>query len=87
MTLPLIRLLAVAPTALAGRLRQVLAAPGNHKREALRPYLEENAALEYAYRKADEFAGRARGELGCVPFSACRAILELLCDKVVRRSA
>src|SRR5262249_43475902 len=41
MTLPLIRLLAVAPESLAGRLRQVLAAPGNHKREALRPYLEE----------------------------------------------
>jgi octaprenyl-diphosphate synthase len=87
MTLPLIRLLAVAPPPLAGRLRQVLAAPGNHKREALRPYLEENAALEYAYRTADEFAARARGELGCVPASACRAVLESLCDKVVRRSA
>jgi octaprenyl-diphosphate synthase len=87
MTLPLIRLLAVAPASLSARLRQVLAAPGNHKREALRPYLEEHAALEYAYRKADEFAGRARGELGCLPFSTCRGILESLCDRVVRRSA
>src|SRR5205823_2165421 len=45
LTLPLIRLLAKAPAETADRLRQILSSPGNHKREALRPYLAEDGAL------------------------------------------
>jgi hypothetical protein len=63
----------------------VLSSPGNHKREALRPYLLESGALEYAYRRAEEFARQARAELGCLPASACRSILEGLCVRVVQR--
>jgi hypothetical protein len=68
-------------------LRQTLAGPGNHKRAALGPYLAEGDALDYAYRRAEEFAGRARAELECLPPSPCRDILESLCTRVVHRSS
>ena len=78
---------APSPADPAGRLRQILADPGNHKREALRPYLTESGALAYARRRAEEFAGRARAELDCLPPSACKAILEQLTERVVTRDA
>ena len=87
LTLPLIRLLAEAPPATAGRVRQVLASPGNHKREALRPYLDGSDALAYATRRARDFAGRARAELAVLPPSPARAILEALCERVVERAS
>src|SRR5581483_542905 len=75
MTLPLIRLLSAAPAPAASRLRQLLTAPGNHKREALRPYLDDGNALDYATRRARDFAARGRAELECLPPSPCRTIL------------
>ncbi len=87
MTLPLIHLLERAPTGVGQRLRQLLASPGNHKRDALRPHLAETGALDYAYGRAEDFAARARGELACLPGTPCRAILESLCDRVVHRSS
>jgi octaprenyl-diphosphate synthase len=87
MTLPLIRLLARAPAALAPRLRQVLAAPGNHKRAALREPLAQTGALDYAYGRAEDFAARARAELDGLEPSPCRAVLESLCGRVVYRSS
>jgi octaprenyl-diphosphate synthase len=87
MTLPLIHLLGRAPDDLGRRLRQVLSAAGNHKREALRPHLAECGSLDYASRRAEEFAGRARGELEGLPDTPCRAILESLCDRVVHRTS
>ena len=69
------------------RLRQLLTAPGNHKREALRDYLADSDALTYARRRADEFGNQARAELVCLPPSPCRTILETLCSRVVHRSA
>jgi octaprenyl-diphosphate synthase len=86
MTLPLIRVLQAGPTGLAERVRQILAAPGDHKRESLRPVLAESDGLDYARRKAEELAGRARKELACVPPSMCRAILEAVTERVVHRS-
>jgi octaprenyl-diphosphate synthase len=85
MTLPLIRLMQTAPAAVRARLRQILSSPGSHQREALRPYLTEFGALEYAYRCAEDMAARARAELVCLPPSPCRAILELAADSVVHR--
>jgi octaprenyl-diphosphate synthase len=87
LTLPLIRLLERAPAAQAGRLRQLLSSAGNHKREALRPYLDASDALDYARRRADEFAARARKELACLPPSVCRDLLETVCERVVHRSS
>jgi octaprenyl-diphosphate synthase len=85
-TLPLIRLLQEGPPGLAERVRRILAAPGDHKREMLRPCLEESDGLDYARRKAEEFAARARKELACLPPSSCRAILEAVTDRVVHRN-
>lgn len=85
LTLPLIRYLAQAPAEAAERLRQILSSPQNHKREALHPHLLQSGALQYASRKAEEFAAQARAELNCLPPSECRSILEMLTEKVVRR--
>jgi octaprenyl-diphosphate synthase len=87
LTLPLIQLLRQAPAAVTQRVRQLLAAPGNHKRAALQPYLAETGALQYAYRRAEDFAARARAEVDCLTASPCRSILESLCDRVVHRAS
>ena len=87
LTLPLIRLLNAVPADSAARVRQILSTPGNHKREALHPYLAQTDALTYATHRAEEFAARARAELTCLPPSSCRAILEKLPDRVVYRSS
>jgi octaprenyl-diphosphate synthase len=86
LTLPLIRLLAEAPTALAERVRQVLRAPGGNKRELLQPYLTASDGMDYARRRAEDLAGRARKELNCLPPSLCRSILEAIAERVVHRN-
>lgn len=87
LTLPLIRLLADAPAGQAGVLRQLLNSPGNHKREALLPHLVDNGAITYAGCRAEEFAGRARAELSCLPSTEFRTILERLTERVVHRQS
>jgi octaprenyl-diphosphate synthase len=86
LTLPLIRLLNQTAAEVVPRVRQILDSPGNHKCEALRPYLVDSDALAYAHRRAEEFATRARTELNCLPASPCRTILERLTDRVVHRN-
>jgi octaprenyl-diphosphate synthase len=86
LTLPLIHLLTVAGPETASGVRQVLATPGNHKREALHPYLADNGSFHYAHRRAEDFAARASAELACLPPSECRSILETLTDRVVHRA-
>jgi octaprenyl-diphosphate synthase len=85
-TLPLIHLLERAPSAQAARVWQILFSPGNHKREALRPLLDEAGAFAYAQHRAEELAAQARTQLDCLPPSSCRDILEVLTDHVVHRS-
>jgi octaprenyl-diphosphate synthase len=87
MTLPLIRLLSVASESQGRRLRQILNAPGNHKREALAPYLAASDAVDYARRTALHYAARARAELACLPPSPSRVILEAAADGVVNRNS
>jgi octaprenyl-diphosphate synthase len=87
LTLPLVYLLENATPELATRVRQVLGNSAKHKREALRPLLEEAGALAYAERRAEEIAQEARKELACLPASPCRTILETLTERVVHRSA
>ena len=86
LTLPLLRLLQ-GPAERAARVRQILRAAGNHKREALRSLLLDSDALDYARGRAEEFAARARAELACLAPSECRAILEMLTERVIRREA
>jgi len=85
LTLPLIRLFQNGSSEQSGRLRQILMSPGNHKREVLKPLLEESDALEYASHQAEDFAARARAQLGCLPPSEARDNLERLTDRVVHR--
>lgn len=85
LTLPLIRLLQVAGPAVAVQLRQLLASPGNHKRDQLRPFFAQSDALAYAQRRAQEYAANAR-ELKILPPSSCRDALEVLTEKVVKRN-
>jgi octaprenyl-diphosphate synthase len=87
LTLPLIHLLARAPARVAGRVRHILRSTENHKRTALLPYLSESGALAYARERAEESAAQARCELGCLPPSECRALLDSLPERVVHRSA
>src|SRR5262249_35067229 len=66
LTLPLIHLLNEAPAPVVAQVKHILSSSGNHKREALRPLLADNGALQYAGRRAEEFAARARAELECL---------------------
>src|SRR5262249_28116698 len=63
LTLPLIRLLSAAPEPRRSVVQQILNAPGNHKREALAPYLADSDAVHYARQRALEYAAHARAEL------------------------
>jgi octaprenyl-diphosphate synthase len=86
LTLPLIWLFEQAPEATSARLRQILSSPGNHKREALLPFLRDGGALDYARRQAEKFATEAQAELECLPPSVSRRILETLAEKAVHRT-
>ena len=55
LTLPLIYLLGHGAHEVRVRLRQILSAPGNHKREALLPYLVQSDAIDYARSRAQDF--------------------------------
>lgn len=87
LTLPLIRLLNHAPADMHSLVKQILHSPGNHKREALAPFLAESGALAYARHRAEDFAREARSQLACLPPSECHAILEKLTERVVHRNS
>jgi len=87
LTLPLVHLLESSSLEMATRVRQILGSPNNHKREALGPLLKETGALDYAQRRAEEIAAKARAELACLPVSPGRAVLEVLTERVVHRTA
>jgi octaprenyl-diphosphate synthase len=86
MTMPLIHLLGRGPGALAVRGRQLLRSPGPGRREALRELLTEAGSLDYARRRAEELAGRARRELACLTPSPFRTLLEAAAELVVHRA-
>lgn len=87
LTLPLIHLLQQTPAEDADMLRQLLARPGNHKRELLAPRLEAAGALVYARSRAEQFAEQAEEELECLPASSCKTILQRITRQVVHRSS
>ena len=87
LTLPLIHLLTTARPEQSRRVRDLLQAPGHHKRGALLRELEPAGSLAYARRRAEDFAARAAAELECLPPSEYRSVLESLTARVVHRSA
>jgi octaprenyl-diphosphate synthase len=87
MTLPLIRLLAQGPPGLTACVREILRSPAGNKRQLLAPLLGESDGVEYARRRAEELAVRARKELNCVPLSHCRSLLDAITDRVIHRDS
>ncbi len=85
LTLPLIWLLENAPKDQRDRVRSILTAAGNHKREALLPELRSSGALAYARREAESHAAAACAKLECLPASPERAILAVLAEQAVHR--
>jgi len=85
LTLPLIHMLDHVPSAEAERLRQLLHVPGNHKLPALRPALESTHAVDYARRRADDFARQAADLLNVLPASMASEALISLTNWVVAR--
>jgi octaprenyl-diphosphate synthase len=87
LTLPLIRLLAVAPSATAHRVRGLVAEAHPDARRALRPELERSGALEYAWDRAREVAAQALTRLDGLDDSPAKSILRSLGHYVVRRAS
>ncbi len=87
LTLPLIRLIAMSPPALADRIRHMVAEPTAETREELRPHLESSGALDYAWNQAKVYAAQAGSALEILPESAAKGLLRNLTHYVVRRSA
>ncbi len=85
LTLPIIHLLRTAPAEQAARVRSILTAEGNHKREALLAELHAAGSLEYTREKAEALGAAAVAELECLPPSDGRAVLEALAERVVHR--
>jgi octaprenyl-diphosphate synthase len=86
-TLPVIRLLATAPSATAAAVRRLLDQADPEHRRALRPYLESSGALSYAWERAKQSCNRATAALDALPDSTARAVLRSLASYVVRRSS
>lgn len=85
MTLPLIRMLAVAPRDERSALEQLLASPDEDARGKLRDALERYDALDYARQQARFYAQRAADELACLPDTPAGAVLRQLAAFVVAR--
>jgi octaprenyl-diphosphate synthase len=85
LTLPLIYHLAQATPEEKAKFLAILEAAGNHKRENLRPLLDASGAIDYARRRAEEYANLAAAELNSLAASEAKAVLEHLTDRVVHR--
>ena len=87
LTLPLIRLLATASAPTAERVRRLLAEANPENRRALRPYLEDSGALDYAWQRAQHSAGKALAALDVLAPSPARQVLQVMAEYVVRRTS
>lgn len=86
-TLPIIWVLEHGPPAIARAVRQILCDADGHKRERLRPMLDESDAFDYARSQAQRFAAVARAELDALAQSPAKDVLATLPLFVVERSA
>jgi octaprenyl-diphosphate synthase len=85
LTLPLIRLLSVAPPATAERVRALLAEARPESRRVLRGDLEAAGALDYAWDAACQYAARARENLDLLAESEAKSVLRMMAHHVVHR--
>ena len=85
LTLPLIHVLSQLDAPQRTKLLSLLHHEGNHRREALTPYLKRHEAVEYARDKAAGYAQRAAGQLQQLPESDARDALMALTEFVIAR--
>jgi octaprenyl-diphosphate synthase len=86
LTLPLIHLLAQSRPPETARIRVLLSNPGTESRLELVNLLAQSDAIEYARRRADEFAARARQCLDGLPDTPARRILDALPEFATHRA-
>jgi octaprenyl-diphosphate synthase len=86
LTLPLICLLQQSSEPETTRIRALLSHPDEASRRKLRSLLEQTDALEYAQRRADEFAAGARQCLESLPDTPARRILESIAEFATHRA-
>jgi len=84
-TLPLIRVLGRANSGERCEVVELLSRSGNHRREALRPWLDRFDAIAYAQEKAQWYGRRASEAIEGLPASAARDAMQELTDFVVTR--
>jgi octaprenyl-diphosphate synthase len=84
-TLPVIRLLEQASPEARNRLIAQLHSSDNHRREMLRPYLDNSDSIAYAREKAIAFSQLAVQQLDVLPPSPARDSLTGLAEFVVSR--
>lgn len=85
-TLPVIRLLQIAEPADRVRTLEILQGDSPDGLARLLPLLEQYDTIEYARRRADEFAAQAVGRLDGFAPSPARETLRAIADFVVQRS-
>jgi len=86
-TLPLIRMLQQTDSSQRRAILGILHAEGNHRRDALRPWLERCDAIDYARQKALGYAQAARDQLPVVPAGPARQALAGLTEFVTARKS
>lgn len=86
LTLPLIAHLSQSSAARRQRLQHLLETDALSRAE-LAAALEDSGSLDYARRRAEDFAAQAAAELDCLPSGEAREILHLLTERVVHREA
>jgi len=84
-TLPLIRLLCRSGPAQRAEVLAILSGQDNHRRQALRPWLERADAVAYSQQKAAEYVLAAMGELERVPPGPAADSMRRLAEFVIRR--
>jgi octaprenyl-diphosphate synthase len=85
-TLPLIHVWQQCNDAQRLELARILQGSSARRRQALDPWFDKFAALDYARNRARDFATRARNELESLPASPARDILNHLTLYVIQRS-
>lgn len=85
LTLPLIHLLTHGSREQSQRARAILESADNHKREKLASEFEASGAIDYARRRAEDYARRAARCLDFLPPTECKTILENLTRRVIHR--
>ncbi|NUQ62815.1 MAG: polyprenyl synthetase family protein [Pirellulales bacterium] len=84
-TLPLIRLLNRAGGGRRREILSLLSRSENHRREALRPWFEQEDAIAYSHERAEWHIHEAKEELQSAADSPARKALAMLADFVVNR--